>query len=169
MSAATQPRVRRPPKPGLRMVPDELRALSDLVELVTAAMRSPRQRDRLAAATGLPLTVAQLTALRVVERGGSLSATEVAARLGVDASTISRQLRPLEEHRLVARTADDVDRRVTRLRITAAGRKVLGRLEASMLEAFAGALEGWSGDDRALLASLLARLHDDLLSSGGQA
>jgi DNA-binding MarR family transcriptional regulator len=160
--SAAEARVRPGPATGLRVVPDELRALSDLVELVTAAMRSPRQRDRLARATGLPLTVAQLAALRVVERGGSLSATEVAARLGVDPSTISRQLRPLEEHRLVARIADDADRRVTRLRITAAGRKVLGRLEASTLEAFAGALGSWSTDDRALLGRLLTRLHDDL-------
>ena len=154
---------RRRPAARLRAVPDELRALSELVELVTAAMRSPRQRERLARATGLPLTVAQLGALRVVERGESLSATEVAARLGVDASTISRQLRPLEEHKLVARSTDDTDRRVTRLRITAAGRRVLGRLEASTLEAFSGALEGWSADDRALLGGLLTRLHDDLL------
>jgi DNA-binding MarR family transcriptional regulator len=117
----------------------------------------------------MPLTVAQLSALRVVERGGSLSATEVAARLGVDASTISRQLRPLEDRKLVARSTDGTDRRVTRLRVTAAGRRVLGRLEASMLEAFAGALEGWSTDDRALLAGLLTRLHDDLRGRGDQA
>jgi DNA-binding MarR family transcriptional regulator len=166
VSAAPPVPARRRAKAGDRDVPDELRALGDLVELFTAAMRSPRQRERIARATGLPLTIAHLTALRVVERGGSLSATEVAARLGVDASTISRQLRPLEEQCLVARTTDDVDRRVTRLRVTTAGRQVLGRVETSTLEAFAGALDGWSNDDRALLARLLTRLHGDLLDGG---
>jgi DNA-binding MarR family transcriptional regulator len=168
VSAAPRAPARRRAGSGGGAIPEDLRALSDLVELFTTAMRSPRQRERIARATGIPLTIAHLAALRVVERGGSLSATEVAARLGVDASTISRQLRPLEEHRLMARTTDDVDRRVTRLRVTAAGRRLLERVEVSTLEAFAGALESWSTDDRDLLARMLTRLHDDLLDGGGR-
>ena len=158
-------RSRRRPRKLVQEVPDELRAINELIDIITAAARSPRQRDRIARATGLPLTIASIGALRVVEQGNSPSATEVAHKLGIDPSTVSRQLRPLEEQGLVTRTVDDSDRRVTRLSVTAAGRRALERVERSAIDTLASALESWSADDRALLAQLITRLNDDLTTT----
>jgi DNA-binding MarR family transcriptional regulator len=158
-------RSRRRPRKLVHEVPDELRAINELIDIITAASRSPRQRDRIAKATGLPLTIASIGALRVVEQGSSLSATEVAHKLGIDPSTVSRQLRPLEEQGLVTRTVDETDRRVTRLGVTAAGRRVLERVERSAIDTLSSALDTWSADDRALLAQLIARLNDDLTTT----
>jgi DNA-binding MarR family transcriptional regulator len=158
-------RSRRRSRKLVQEVPDELRAINELIDIITAAARSPRQRDRIARATGLPLTIASIGALRVVEQGDSPSATEVAHKLGIDPSTVSRQLRPLEEQGLVTRTVDGSDRRVTRLSVTAAGRRALERVERSAIDTLASALESWSADDRALLAQLITRLNDDLTTT----
>ena len=165
MSAPSPTRSRRRPRKIVQDIPDELRAVNELIDIITAATRSTRQRDRIARATGLPLTIASIGALRVVEQGEAPSATDVAHRLGIDPSTVSRQLRPLEEHELVSRNVDEVDRRVTRLTVTAAGRRVLEQVERTTIEALAGALENWSTDDRELLGQLITRLNDDLLAT----
>jgi DNA-binding MarR family transcriptional regulator len=165
MSASSPARSRRRPRKMVHDAPEDLRAINELIDIITAATRSPRQRDRIARATGLPLTIASIGALRVVEQGEGSSATEVAHRLGIDPSTVSRQLRPLEERGLVTRTVDETDRRVTRLSVTATGRRVLERVELSAIAQLSGALESWSVDDRALLCQLITRLNDDLLSN----
>ena len=165
MSAPSPTRSRHRPRKLVQDIHNELRAVNELIDIITAATRSTRQRDRIARATGLPLTIASIGALRVVEQGNSPSATEVAGRLGIDPSTVSRQLRPLEEQGLVTRTVDKVDRRVTRLTVTAEGRRVLEQVERAAIEALSDALEGWSADDRALLGQLITRLNDDLLAT----
>jgi DNA-binding MarR family transcriptional regulator len=164
VSASSPTRSRRRLRKIVQDVPDELRAVNELIDIITAAGRSTRQRDRISRATGLPLTIASIGALRVVEQRGSPSATEVAQRLGIDPSTVSRQLRPLEEQELVKRTVDQGDRRVTRLTVTTAGRRVLEQVERSAIDTLASALESWSADDRALLGQLITRLNNDLRS-----
>jgi DNA-binding MarR family transcriptional regulator len=88
---------------------------------------------------------------------------EVARRVGVAPSTASRQLRPLERHRFIARDASDADRRVAQLRVTPTGERALARARDVMLNDYEVALRGWSAQDRARLGVLLAHLRDDLL------
>lgn len=147
----------------LRSDPD-LRAIHDFADLVVTSARSPVQRERLRDAAGVPVTVAGITALRTIERHGPLPVSELARRLGLDQSTASRQVRPLEEHRLVRRAAAEGDRRVAHLAITRAGRSLLQRLRDVALNDYDVALGDWSPDDRAQLASLLDRFRRDLLA-----
>ena len=72
-------------------------------------------------------------------------------------------MRALEEQGLVARTVDPDDRRVARLGITAAGKRVLAKVRAVALNDYAVALEDWSAPDRAQLAQLLDRFRVALL------
>lgn len=136
----------------------DVAALKRLADLIVANARSPRQRERVVTAARLPLTAAGLTALREISRLEPVPATDLARRLGVDLSTVSRQLKPLDDHHLVARTTDDADRRVSWLRITDAGRDVLRRADAVMVNDFSVALADWSDDDRDALGDLLDRL-----------
>ena len=112
---------------------DDLRRIRDFIELVSEAARSSRQRERLLRAAGTPLTGAGLLGLRVIARRPGVTASELARALKIDQSTISRQLHPLEAQNLLTRTVDDKDRRVARLTLTTAGRRVLAALgEAAM-------------------------------------
>jgi DNA-binding MarR family transcriptional regulator len=139
-----------------------LHALYEFTELIAANVRSSKQRERVMRAARVPLTSAGLNALRLVGRHAPLAISELADRLGVDQSTASRQLRPIEDQRLVVRAVDDNDRRVAWLSLTPKGRRVLERTTDVWLQDYEDALEGWSADDRALLGDLLDRLRTDL-------
>ncbi len=148
-----------------RRDPVDLDGIADLFDLVGASSRSTCQRERLARAAGLTVTGANLAALRLIQRHGPIALTEVARRLGLDQSTASRQVRPLEEQGLVERTADPSDRRSAPLSVTADGQAVLDRVRAVMINDIEVALSGWPADDRRTLASLVDRLRIGLLSN----
>jgi DNA-binding MarR family transcriptional regulator len=147
---------------GSLLADPTLYALYEFTELVAANVRSARQRERVLHAARVPLTRAGLNVLRIVQRHAPIAVSDLARRLGVDQSTASRQLRPLEEQRLVARAGDDADRRVAWLSLTPRGRRVLERTTEVWLADYEDALTDWSAADRAALAELLDRLRNDL-------
>ena len=142
-----------------------LHACYEFTELIAANVRSSRQRDRVMQAARLPLNRSALNALRLVDRNEPIAVSDLAKRLGVDQSTASRQLRPLEEQRLVSRTGDDNDRRVSWLSLTPKGRRVLERTTEVWLDDYRRALADWNEDDRAALGELLDRLRNDLTNT----
>jgi DNA-binding MarR family transcriptional regulator len=139
------------------------RAAVEFVELIAASTRSPRQRERLARAAGAPVTPAGLALLRLVQDQGPLAPSALAARLSLDVSTVSRQLRPLERAGLLERRPDPSDARAAQLRIAPRGRALLERIREVSLNDFAVAMGDWPAKDREQLASLLARLRAALL------
>ena len=143
----------------------DLERIHEFTSLVVASTRSPRQRDRLQRALGLSLSETNLGVLRMVQRHGPIAVSEVARRQEVDLSNASRQLRVLEDQGLVTRTVDPSDRRVARVAVTAAGRRVLDRARAIALNDYAVALDDWSARDRSQLATLLDRFRESLLST----
>jgi DNA-binding MarR family transcriptional regulator len=143
----------------------DLERIHEFASLVVASTRSPRQRERLQRALGLTMSETNLGALRLIERQGPIAVTEVARRLEIDQSNASRQIRALEEQELVGRAVDPDDRRVARVAITDAGRKVLAQVRAVALNDYAVALEDWSARDRAQLAELLDRFRVALLAA----
>ena len=88
--------------------------------------------------------------------------SDIAADLGLDASTVSRHLRALEQLGLVERAGDPEDRRAQRVSLSHHGRDVLDRAIAQRQAVVAAALAGWSDTDRRTLERLLVRLTDDL-------
>jgi DNA-binding MarR family transcriptional regulator len=150
---------------GSLLADPTLYALYEFTELIAANVRSERQRERVMRAAKVPLTRAGLGALRILERHAPMAVSDLARRLDVDQSTVSRQLRPLEEQRLVARTVDDEDRRVAWLALTAKGRRVLERTSEVWVADYELALTDWSAADRTRLGELLDRLRHDLSRS----
>ena len=100
--------------------------------------------------------------LAVLEHSGAARPSDVAAASCVDLSTISRQLKSLEDRRYVVRSVDPSDRRAHLIRLTASGRKVLDRHLETRSAIFDRALAEWSDSDRRALTTLLGRLADDL-------
>lgn len=142
-----------------------LLAVHDFTTLVSASARNARQHERILRAAGVSLTPASLRALRVVERFGPIVVSDVARRLDVDQSTASRQIRPLEEQTLVERSSDGDDGRVSWLRLSEAGERVLAQVRDVFLNDFAVALDDWPPEDRARLGALLERFRADLLAA----
>ena len=88
--------------------------------------------------------------------------SDLAAELQLDASTVSRQIKQLEDKSIVERTADPGDGRVSLLRLTSYGR---AHTQAAFHRRFLrikAALDPWSDDDRSQLKTLLIRLASDL-------
>ena len=112
---------------------------------------------------------------RLAEAGGSLptwivlsqaidapvspSQSELAARMGIGGATLVRHLYRLEADGLVTRRRDARDRRVTRVEITAAGRRRHRQL-ASVADAYDREVtELMSDDEAAVFRSVLGRLN----------
>ena len=88
--------------------------------------------------------------------------SDLAAAVELDASTVSRQIKQLEDKGIVERAADPDDGRASLIRITADGRDILQAAFRRRFERLKVVLEPWSQHDRDLLQDLLTRLAADL-------
>ena len=68
------------------------------------------------------VTLAQCLVLLEIDESGRLTMGELAARLRLDASTLSRTIEGLVQRQLVERLREDQDRRLVRIRLTSEGR-----------------------------------------------
>jgi DNA-binding MarR family transcriptional regulator len=95
-------------------------------------------------------------------QSGPIRATDLADRVGLDLSTISRHLRSLEGDGHVARKPDPDDGRATLLAITRSGQRVVRQAREQRTAMLAEALDDWSDADRTELIRLTRRLADSL-------
>jgi len=100
--------------------------------------------------------------LSLLKNKGALRVSEIASLINLDVSTVSRQLKALNEKGLVERTLDEADGRAAYFELTAAGHEVFDTLTERRRSVISEALKGWDAKSRASLASLLDRLNDDL-------
>jgi DNA-binding MarR family transcriptional regulator len=104
--------------------------------------------------------------VRIDEAAAPVRMTDLAESLGIDISTVSRNVRGLERAGLVQRTGDPADQRASRLSLSDEGQDVLCRVRRTRQEAMRNLLADWSETDRALLARLVSRLSDDMDALG---
>ena len=88
------------------------------------------------------------------QRLGALATT-----FGLDPSTITRQVRALEDAGLAARTTDATDRRASILDLTPEGRGILDRTRAHRREALKKAMHDWTDEERVEFGRLLAKFN----------
>lgn len=81
--------------------------------------------DEALAGSGIKLT--QFSLLRTVQRNEPAPIGLLADALELDRTTLARNLRPLERDGLLVTAAAEADQRVTEVRLTAAGRRVIAR------------------------------------------
>lgn len=86
-----------------------------------------RLARRLRQQTQDPVTPSQISALAVIEHAGPLTLGELASLERVQPPTMTRIVAALEEQGLVVRQVDANDRRVARLTIAGAGKRLLER------------------------------------------
>jgi len=110
----------RPPKDDLGLDPARLLAPCACFNARSAARAVTSLYDKALAPTGLKIT--QFAILAVIRMHGAVTMQQLAAELGLDPSTMSRTLRPLENQELV-RTEPGADRRVKELVLTRPGQR----------------------------------------------
>jgi DNA-binding MarR family transcriptional regulator len=118
-----------------------------------------RMRQRL---PGDELDYSLLPVLRVLCEGGPARHTVLAERLLLDASTVSRKIRQLEERGLVRVSPDAADGRARQVELLPSGLRALEQLLDRRRDVIAEVLDGWPEADRELLRRLLDRFNHDL-------
>lgn len=95
--------------------------------------------------------------------GGRLSRVELARSMNVSASTVTRQLAPLEKRGIVSKDSDARDARLSYVLLTEPGRE-LARDGRQSLEAASAHLfqDRWTAKEEAMLAELLGRFTANL-------
>jgi DNA-binding MarR family transcriptional regulator len=97
--------------------------------------------------------------LALLQDTGPLRASDLVARLGLDKSTVSRQVASLVDLGLVTRAADPADGRAQVLRTSPEGASRLQRIREVRRARWEAELSGWPPEDVATLADLLARFN----------
>jgi DNA-binding MarR family transcriptional regulator len=124
------------------VVTDDLPLAEELLETLGSLRRQVRR------VAGRPwpvgdLSGSQIELVRLVRREPGIPVSDAAERLGLAPNTVSTLVRQLTEAALLSRQPDPRDRRVARLRVTAAARR---------------RIEGWRDQRAVLAAGALGRL-----------
>jgi DNA-binding MarR family transcriptional regulator len=109
-----------------------------------------------------PMDRASYLLLLRLERDGPRRVAALAASLGLDGSTVTRQLAALDSRGWVHRSADPLDARVTVVEATGAGLTAVDdvrRLRQSRIDALFG---DWSAAEQAELGRVLGHLNEVL-------
>jgi DNA-binding MarR family transcriptional regulator len=97
--------------------------------------------------------------LALLQDAGPLRASDLVLRLGLDKSTVSRQVASLVALGLVDRTADPDDGRAQVLTPSSEGAARLARIREARRARWEDDLADWPAEDVATLGALLARLN----------
>ncbi|MFG2794128.1 MarR family winged helix-turn-helix transcriptional regulator [Streptomyces sp. NPDC048419] len=157
---STPPLPELPKTPASAEVIEIERALTRITYLSTRA----RQHDRLMAMAGVPLDRAAVALLRQVADSDPLRPGELANRLGVEASHVTRTVQQLQKSGYVTRVPDPEDRRAQRIQLTEAGQQAIDRVRDTGVRGMQHALSGWKPEELRQLATLFHRMVDDFLS-----
>lgn len=106
---------------AVRAADDFVGCLAGNLRMATRAVS--RLYDAQLQSAGLRIT--QVSVMAQIERAGSPSPTELGDALGLDRSSVARELQTLEGAGLVARMSDPADARTRRVRLTPLGRRRL--------------------------------------------
>ena len=104
----------------------------------------------------------EMKALGYFARHPGATQSDLVAHSGRDKAQVARLIRALREAQLLEATADEQDRRSTRLALSAAGQDVFDGLQRQSGAVREAALAGLSPDEQAQLTALLVRVRANL-------
>jgi DNA-binding MarR family transcriptional regulator len=134
-----------------------------LLSLMMAMGRRLRQRQ-----SGDVIDYSAFPILKLLTHQGPMRLSNVAGVLGLDASTVSRHVRHLEERGLLERTGDPDDGRASRVAVSEHGNTCLAHGFETRRRLITNALDGFSEAERESLCGLLHRLVENLLTQHAQ-
>jgi DNA-binding MarR family transcriptional regulator len=114
---------------------------------------------------GEEIDLTTLPLMKALHHNGPMRVSALACALDLDASTVSRHAKALEDRGLIERADDPGDGRASRVAISAHGAECLENGAARRRTMIAAALDDWSPQDRETLRLLLHRLSVDFGAS----
>ena len=155
-----------PRLPDVRGTPasDEVIEIERALTRITYLSTRARRHERLMALAGVPLDRAAVALLRQVADSEPLRPGELAIRLGVEASHVTRTVQQLQKSGYVTRVPDPDDRRAQRIELTEAGREAIARVRDAGARGMQSALSEWTPEELRQLATLFHRMVDDFLA-----
>ncbi len=97
--------------------------------------------------------------LNRLDREGPMGVKALAEAMGIDSSTVTRQVAPLVDTGLVKRTSHPEDGRAVVLALSPRGRGRLDEVRDSRRRLMAEVTTGWSGEERQTFTDLLVRFN----------
>jgi DNA-binding MarR family transcriptional regulator len=138
-------------------IPPPETAEDALMSLMMALGRRMRQKQ-----PGDVLDYSAFPILKLLLHQGPMRLSALAQVLGLDASTVSRHARQLEDRGLLERTGDPDDGRASRVEVSEEGRASLEKGFETRRHVITTALEGMSATERETLRALLHRVVEAL-------
>ena len=128
---------------------------TELVQLQRALERLARRSD-----IHRDLDRASYLLARTLEATGPISVKDLASRLGLDATTVTRQVATMERLGLLDRHSDPNDGRVKLIELSPNGRRKMRAVQRARRERVRQLFAGWSNRDQLELGQLLGRFND---------
>jgi DNA-binding MarR family transcriptional regulator len=147
---------------GDQMTGDESAIQAVETELALLLRRAEATRRADLGADHSTLDRAAYVILRQLDTNDDSHVGALADVLGLDGSTVTRQVAAMERDGLVERRRDPADGRGTLISATTQGRTSLRTVRQARAELYEHVLAGWSSVDRATLAACLHRLNESL-------
>jgi DNA-binding MarR family transcriptional regulator len=154
---ATQPNLDNPA--DIRRTVDDVDPV-DVLETELALLQ--RALERLARRSDIhrDLDRASYLLARTLDASGPISVTDLASRLGLDATTVTRQVAAMERLGLLHRHSDPSDGRVTLTKLAPKGRRAMSAVHQARRERVRHIFAGWPGRDQVEFGQLLGRFND---------
>jgi DNA-binding MarR family transcriptional regulator len=130
----------------------------ELLESVVAFVRSFGLHKPYQTPCGQPVAVAEAHALMDLAAFGPVRQGELAARLQLEKSTVSRLVRQMEAHGWIQRNSDRHDGRAVLIRLTRQGRDAASELARARQKKFARILAAIPADKRSVVVEAISIL-----------
>jgi DNA-binding MarR family transcriptional regulator len=138
---------------------DATAALEKQLASLSYLLTRSQAHDLQASRAGVTAARSDIYLLMALDLSGGVSRVgDLAVRLMVEPSHVTRQIARLESQQLVERAPDPVDRRARRVAITDEGKTVLGRFREANQASLREALQGIDATDVAATVTVLHRL-----------
>ncbi|HHG8772564.1 TPA: MarR family winged helix-turn-helix transcriptional regulator [Raoultella planticola] len=133
-------------------------ALLDIISV----MNQPVRDEQLLQAADVQLDQILFPLLVAIGRYGPVGVVELADSLGRDYTTVSRQVKKLQEQGLAAKQANVNDRRISEVRLSEQGKALIERIAVARTRLLNQVLATWEEEEVAALFRLTRKYADSL-------
>jgi DNA-binding MarR family transcriptional regulator len=159
--------MRAPPAPVAGFYTADTYSAEDSVGFLVASLRTRIFKAVDIEMGKLGFTAAQWAILRHLAANEPPTAAELCRQLNYDTGSMTRMLTRLERKGVIAREPSQSDRRIVRLRLTSAGRKLHPKLRDVVIRVLNHLTQGLSTDEVRLLNEQLKRMRSNLQAAYG--
>ena len=144
-------------------VPEPVGQIEQALGALLRLTRSPRFAETVRHRAGAEVDRAGYAVLVRVSELGPVRLSELAQYLGLDVSTVSRQVQQLEQRGLVDRSPDPLDGRAALLELSVPGRDIMQKMRDAWCETVADVVGTWKPADIVRFGSLMDRFVSDVV------